>query len=135
MPRTTNKKRGERKVNTNKKYDASQESEDIVEFLSVPITYNEVNGVDEVPEEDVNTDDEDISTDDEHVEMMVKDLEPEVFEMYIEASPKPHIKKVFDYKIVSPYLLTAFINGYLDTNKCSLLKDRKSRRKLFYYYN
>lgn len=127
-PRVTRSKNNKSFTDKDLVYNPEEESEDIIEFLNPAVVTTQY-----LDDDGELTDD--ASTDDEHVEVMVKELEPKVYSMYNESDPRPSIKKIFDYKIVSPYLLSAFVNGYLDTEKCAHLKDRKSRRKLFYYFN
>lgn len=117
-------------------YNVEQQSEDIMDFLARPM--EDAVRIVELDEEQ-GTDEEDVSTDDEQVETMIDLLDPNLMQdVRSQMNPEAHrlnSKMLFDHKIVSPYLLGVFINGELDTSQCALLKNRKSRRQLFYILN
>lgn len=140
-------------------YNVEQQSEDIMDFLAKPV--EDIEQIIEMDDEQ-GTDEENQSTDDEQVEAMIEMLDPELMynvrlyqsdqlnqinqiphhlshQYSSQYSPFPqqrlNSKMLFDHKIVSPYLMGVFVNGQLDTNQCAMLKDRKSRRQLFYILN
>ena len=140
-------------------YNVEQQSEDIMDFLAKPV--EDIEKIIEMDDEQ-GTDEENQSTDDEQVEAMIEMLDPDLMsnvrlyqsEQLNQINQNPHhlspqyssqyspfpqqrlnSKMLFDHKIVSPYLMGVFVNGQLDTNQCAMLKDRKSRRQLFYILN
>ena len=117
-------------------YNVEQQSEDIMDFLARPV--EDTMQIIEMDEEQ-GTDEENQSTDDEQVEAMIELIDPEMISDLMKLNPSENhrinSKMLFDHKIVSPYLMSVFVNGHLDTNQCAMLKDRKSRRQLFYILN
>lgn len=115
-------------------YDIEKESEDIIEFLRTPIINDDI--IIKIADEDL-TDEDQLSTDDEQIQIMMELLDPELKDELDKASLTNQLKSkmFFDHKIVSPYLMGLFVNGHLEPVQCTLLKDRKSRRQLFYSLN
>lgn len=146
-PKKTEKKKGKKQIKKpivhddtineedfKDKYDIEKESEDIIEFLRTPIINDDV--IIKIADEDL-TDEDELSTDDEQIQIMMELLDPELKDELDKASLTNQLKSkmFFDHKIVSPYLMGLFVNGHLEPVQCTLLKDRKSRRQLFYSLN